>query len=47
MNRPAPELGGYSTSIERLYLAGSGSHPNGGVFGLSGKLGAEHALANS
>ena len=47
MNRPAPGLGGYQTPIKGLFLAGSGSHPNGGVCGLPGKLGAECALANN
>jgi phytoene dehydrogenase-like protein len=44
INRPAPGLGGYRTPVNNLYLAGSGSHPNGGVSGLPGKLAAETAL---
>lgn len=44
MNRPAPGLGGYKTPVDGLYLAGSGSHPCGGVCGMPGKLGAECAL---
>jgi phytoene dehydrogenase-like protein len=44
-NRPAPGLGGYQTPVPQLYLAGSGSHPSGGVSGQPGKLGAEFALS--
>lgn len=46
-NRPAPGLGGYRTPVEGLYLAGSGSHPSGGVCGLPGKHGAETALQDN
>tara|TARA_B110000211_G_C14093203_1_gene560738 strand:- start:6260 stop:7834 length:1575 start_codon:yes stop_codon:yes gene_type:complete len=47
MNRPAPELGGYKTPVDGLYLASAGSHPSGGVCGQPGKLAAECALAAS
>ena len=43
-NRPSPELGGYSTPIQGLYLGSCGNHPTGGVSGMPGKLAAEHAL---
>jgi len=43
-NRPAKGLGDYVTPIDRLYLAGSGSHPGGGVSGWPGRLAAERAL---
>jgi phytoene dehydrogenase-like protein len=35
--RPAPGLGGYATSIDRLYLCGAGTHPGGGVTGANGR----------
>jgi phytoene dehydrogenase-like protein len=47
MNRPAAGLGGYKTPIEGLFLAGSGSHPGGGVNGWPGRLAGRYALANS
>ena len=34
--RPAPELAGYKTPVEGLYLCGSGTHPGGGVMGIPG-----------
>ena len=46
-NRPAAGLGGYQSPVEKLFLAGAGSHPAGGVCGLPGKLGAEYALSKS
>jgi phytoene dehydrogenase-like protein len=36
INRPAPELSGYRTPIEGLYLAGSSSHPGGQLTGANG-----------
>jgi phytoene dehydrogenase-like protein len=42
--RPIPGTGRPETGIERLYLAGSGAHPGGGVHGASGWLGAQAAL---
>ena len=44
MNRPARGLGGYTTPVERLYLAGAGTHPGGGVSGWPGRLAAQTAL---
>ena len=43
-NRPASGMSGARTEIRNLYLAGSGSHPAGGVFGMPGKLAAMEAL---
>jgi phytoene dehydrogenase-like protein len=34
--RPTPELAGYRTPVEGLYLCGSGTHPGGGVMGIPG-----------
>ncbi len=34
--RPTPELSGYTTPIDRLYLTGASTHPGGGIFGASG-----------
>jgi phytoene dehydrogenase-like protein len=44
MNRPAPDLGGYRTRFQGLYLAGAGSHPSGGVCGWPGRLAAQYAM---
>jgi len=44
-NRPAAELGGYSTPVPGLYLAGAGSHPGGTVSGWCGRLAAQTAIA--
>jgi phytoene dehydrogenase-like protein len=46
-NRPAAGMGGSQTEISGLYLAGSGSHPSGGVFGMPGKLGAMQAIRDA
>ena len=42
--RPAPQLSGYRTPVPGLYLAGSGSHPGGGLGGVPGWLGSGAAL---
>jgi phytoene dehydrogenase-like protein len=34
--RPTPELSGYTTPIDRLFLTGAGTHPGGGIFAASG-----------
>ena len=34
--RPTPELAGYKTPVDGLYLCGSGTHPGGGVMGIPG-----------
>jgi phytoene dehydrogenase-like protein len=44
VNRPARGLGGYTTPIEHLYLAGAGSHPGGTINGWCGRLAALEAL---
>ena len=38
--RPVPELGGYRTGKERLYLAGASAAPGAGITGLPGMLAA-------
>ncbi len=43
--RPVPGLGGASTPIDRLFLAGSSAHPGGGVHGGPGSNAARAALA--
>ncbi|MUL65926.1 hypothetical protein BOO86_15730 [Mycobacterium sp. CBMA 234] len=43
-NRPARELGGYTTPVPGLYLAGAGSHPGGTVNGWCGRLAAQTAI---
>ena len=45
--RPLPELAGYRTPIEGLYLTGASTHPGGGVFGASGRSAARVLLADS
>jgi phytoene desaturase len=35
--RPLPELAGYRTPVQGLYLTGASMHPGGGVFGASGR----------
>lgn len=38
--RPLPELSGYRTPADGLYLTGASTHPGGGVFGASGRSAA-------
>lgn len=45
MSRPVFGAGGYDTPVEGLYLAGSGSHPGGGVSGAPGLNAARRVLA--
>ncbi|MDT0262540.1 phytoene desaturase family protein [Jatrophihabitans lederbergiae] len=45
--RPVPGLGGASTPIDRLFLAGSSAHPGGGVHGAPGSNAAHAALARA
>jgi hypothetical protein len=42
--RPTPSLSGYRTPIERLYLTGAGTHPGGGITGLSGRSTARQVM---
>ena len=44
--RPLPELSGYRTPVEGLYLTGASTHPGGGVFGVSGRSAAGVLLAD-
>jgi len=46
-NRPAFGMGSIETEVAGLYLAGSGSHAAGGVFGMPGVLAARAALSTS
>jgi len=34
--RPMPEMSGYTTPIDRLFLTGASTHPGGGIFAASG-----------
>lgn len=45
MSRPVFGAGGYDTPVGGLYLAGSGSHPGGGVSGVPGLNAARRILA--
>ena len=44
--RPLPELAGYRTPLDGLYLTGASTHPGGGVFGASGRSAAKVLLAD-
>ena len=44
--RPLPELAGYRTPLEGLYLTGASTHPGGGVFAASGYNTAKVVLAD-
>ncbi len=46
VNRPARGLGGYTTPVDGLYLAGAGSHPGGTINGWCGRLAAREAIAH-
>ena len=43
--RPSPLCARYGTPVGGLVLAGSGSHPGGGVTGAPGWLGAKALLS--
>lgn len=45
MSRPISGAAGYDTPIEGLFLAGSGSHPGGGVSGVPGLNAARRVIA--
>lgn len=47
MMRPVASAGHYRTPVKGLVLAGSGSHPGGGVTGVPGLLAAESVLAGA
>jgi phytoene dehydrogenase-like protein len=44
--RPTPELAGYRTPVEGLYLCGSGTHPGGGVMGIPGLNASKVVIAD-
>ncbi len=44
--RPTPELAGYKTPVDGLYLCGSGTHPGGGVMGIPGYNASKVVLAD-
>ena len=44
--RPLPELAGYRTPVDGLYLCGASTHPGGGVFGASGRSAARVLLGD-
>ena len=44
--RPLPELAGYRTPIDGLYLSGASTHPGGGVSGASGRNSARIVLTD-
>ncbi len=46
MFRPLPELSGYRTPIEGLYLTGASTHPGGGVSGASGRSAAQTVMSD-
>jgi len=43
--RPAPGWARYRTPLRKLWMAGSGAHPGGGVMGAPGMLAAQRMLA--
>lgn len=45
-SRPLPELSGYRSPIDGLFLCGSGQHPGGEVTGIPGHNAAQWFLAN-
>lgn len=42
--RPLPDLAGYKTTIDGVYLTGASTHPGGGVWGASGRSAAKVLL---
>ncbi len=42
--RPLPEMSGYKTPIDGIYLTGASTHPGGGVWGASGRNAAKVML---
>lgn len=45
--RPSPSLSRYRTPIPGLYLTGAGTHPGGGISGLSGRNTARQILVDA
>jgi phytoene dehydrogenase-like protein len=44
--RPVAKYSGYKTSISKLWMCGSGTHPGGGIMGASGELCAKTMLTS-
>jgi phytoene dehydrogenase-like protein len=44
--RPVANYAGYKTSIPKLWMCGSGTHPGGGIMGASGELCAKTMLTS-
>ncbi len=44
--RPVANYSGYKTSIHKLWMCGSGTHPGGGIMGASGELCAKSMLTS-
>ncbi len=44
--RPCPEMAQYATPVDGLYLCGAGTHPGGGVMGVSGHNAAKRVLSD-
>ncbi|MEA2123220.1 MAG: hypothetical protein QOI80_2 [Solirubrobacteraceae bacterium] len=44
--RPCPGLSQYSTPVDGLYLCGAGTHPGGGVMGVSGHNAAKRVISD-
>lgn len=44
--RPVANYSGYKTSIPKLWMCGSGTHPGGGIMGASGELCAKTMLTS-
>lgn len=45
--RPSPSLSGYRTPVAGLYLTGSGTHPGGGITGISGRNAARQVMKDA
>jgi phytoene dehydrogenase-like protein len=46
MLRPIPGAAQYKTHLDGLYMCGAGTHPGGGMHGISGKNAAKVVLGD-
>jgi phytoene dehydrogenase-like protein len=46
MLRPTPDLSGYRTHVDGLYITGASTHPGGGIMGASGRNAARVILSD-